>query len=81
MIQDLGDMLVDLLKQHFATTKVQPQRLIFFRSVSLLVPALLLLTSRAHRDGVSEGQFSQVMAAEVGAIRVACQRLSPTYKP
>lgn len=35
------------------------------------------------RDGVSEGQFGQIMSAEVQAIRKACKRLSPdgSYKP
>ena len=33
------------------------------------------------RDGVSEGQFSQVINAEVQGIRVACQKINLKYKP
>lgn len=33
------------------------------------------------RDGVSEGQFPIVLAIEVQAIRVACQKLDRNYKP
>jgi eukaryotic translation initiation factor 2C len=34
-----------------------------------------------YRDGVSEGQFSEVLRAEVEAIRFACQTLEPGYRP
>ncbi|RIA98350.1 Piwi domain-containing protein [Glomus cerebriforme] len=34
-----------------------------------------------YRDGVSEGQFSQVLKGEVEALRVACESLEPGYKP
>ncbi|KAI7907008.1 Piwi domain-containing protein [Cokeromyces recurvatus] len=34
-----------------------------------------------YRDGVSEGQFKQVMDSEVAAIRAACASLDKTYKP
>ena len=33
-----------------------------------------------HRDGVSEGQFPQVMHHELQAIRNACKALSPNEK-
>lgn len=33
------------------------------------------------RDGVSEGQFKEVLATELQAIQQACYSLSPTYKP
>eukprot|EP01048_Picozoa_sp_COSAG05_P019142 COSAG05_NODE_2934_length_2489_cov_2.459414_2_plen_92_part_00 len=32
-----------------------------------------------YRDGVSEGQFKQVMTDEVQALRRACKRLEPSY--
>ena len=35
MIEGLGDMVVELLKQNYKETKQQPARLIFFRSVEL----------------------------------------------
>ncbi|KAI8062500.1 Piwi domain-containing protein [Gongronella butleri] len=34
-----------------------------------------------YRDGVSEGQFSQVLENEIAAIRTACTSLDPNYKP
>ncbi|RIA81109.1 Piwi domain-containing protein [Glomus cerebriforme] len=34
-----------------------------------------------YRDGVSEGQFKQVLEKEIYAIRAACQALEETYKP
>ncbi|KAI9470927.1 MAG: Piwi domain-containing protein [Benjaminiella poitrasii] len=34
-----------------------------------------------YRDGVSEGQFKQVMDSEVAAIRAACASLDKSYKP
>ena len=32
-----------------------------------------------YRDGVSEGQFKQVMTDEVQALRGACKRMEPSY--
>ncbi|KAI7905151.1 Piwi domain-containing protein [Cokeromyces recurvatus] len=34
-----------------------------------------------YRDGVSEGEFKQVMNSEVAAIHAACASLDKTYKP
>lgn len=34
-----------------------------------------------YRDGVSDSQFQQVVAAEVSAIRAACQRLQADFQP
>ena len=34
-----------------------------------------------YRDGVSEGQFAEVMNEEVKAIRAACNSLEPGYSP
>ncbi|KAI4326460.1 hypothetical protein MLD38_031773 [Melastoma candidum] len=34
-----------------------------------------------YRDGVSEGQFYQVLLFEVDAIRKACESLEPNYQP
>ncbi|GAA6005920.1 hypothetical protein JCM10207_007275 [Rhodosporidiobolus poonsookiae] len=33
------------------------------------------------RDGLSEGQFPQALHHELNAIRLACQKLDPTFKP
>ncbi|CAG8488744.1 11583_t:CDS:10 [Funneliformis caledonium] len=34
-----------------------------------------------YRDGVSEGQFAQVLDGEISAVRAACMSLEQTYKP
>ncbi|KAF9435066.1 hypothetical protein BGZ76_006969, partial [Entomortierella beljakovae] len=34
-----------------------------------------------YRDGVSEGQFAEVLKTEIASIRVACSRLDVNYKP
>ncbi|CAG8594399.1 4778_t:CDS:10 [Diversispora eburnea] len=34
-----------------------------------------------YRDGVSEGQFRQVLKEEIGAVRAACLALDATYRP
>ncbi|RCI01857.1 eukaryotic translation initiation factor 2C, 3 [Rhizopus stolonifer] len=34
-----------------------------------------------YRDGVSEGQFKQIMVSEVAAIRAGCSSLDRTYNP
>lgn len=48
-----------------------------FYGTSGLKPERLLV----YRDGVSEGQFKQVLDAEVSAIRAGCASLDPNYKP
>ncbi|KAF9342402.1 argonaute 1, partial [Mortierella sp. AD094] len=34
-----------------------------------------------YRDGVSEGQFAEVLRSEVESVRAACQTLDVNYKP
>ncbi|KAF9438295.1 eukaryotic translation initiation factor 2C, 2 [Entomortierella beljakovae] len=34
-----------------------------------------------YRDGVSEGQFKEVLQSEVESVRAACRSLDPTYMP
>ncbi|CAK4212381.1 unnamed protein product [Aphanomyces euteiches] len=34
-----------------------------------------------YRDGLSDGQFHNVLTKEVAAIRAACEKLDPDYKP
>ena len=34
-----------------------------------------------YRDGVSEGQFNQVLVYEVGAVQEACMKLEKEYRP
>ena len=42
---------------------------------------MMTLFSFHHRDGVSEGQFTQVLQHELTAIREACIKLESDYKP
>ncbi|XP_050538341.1 protein argonaute-2-like isoform X4 [Daktulosphaira vitifoliae] len=48
-----------------------------FREKTKSIPNKILF----FRDGVSEGQFMQVLNDELMAIRRACMRLNPNYKP
>ncbi|BGP49224.1 hypothetical protein JCM10450v2_005107 [Rhodotorula kratochvilovae] len=48
-----------------------------FRAETKAVPQRLIF----FRDGVSEGHYAQVLAHEVNAIRLACQRIDPAFKP
>ncbi|SCV71313.1 BQ2448_2901 [Microbotryum intermedium] len=48
-----------------------------FHSMNRVPPARLIF----YRDGVSEGQFAQVLSSEVAQIRSACQKIDPTYRP
>ncbi|KAG0344622.1 Eukaryotic translation initiation factor 2C [Podila humilis] len=41
------------------------------------LPAKILF----YRDGVSEGQFAEVMRTEVAAVKEACRRINPKYNP
>ncbi|KAG0012896.1 Eukaryotic translation initiation factor 2C [Podila clonocystis] len=34
-----------------------------------------------YRDGVSEGQYAEVMTKEVAAVKEACRRIDPKYNP
>ena len=93
VIANLDDMCLGLLNQFVAKNKKRPASV---SPSSLPLPPLLdivrcalrerkltrsLLQLIFFRDGVSEGQFSQVLSIEVNAIRLACQRISPDYKP
>ncbi|SCZ91253.1 BZ3500_MvSof-1268-A1-R1_Chr1-2g01288 [Microbotryum saponariae] len=48
-----------------------------FHSTNRVPPARLIF----YRDGVSEGQFAQVLSSEVAQIRSACQKIDPNYNP
>ncbi|KAM7280556.1 hypothetical protein ACFE04_007690 [Oxalis oulophora] len=51
--------------------------LMSFRRASGYKPLRIIF----YRDGVSEGQFSQVLLYELDAIRKACESLEPEYQP
>ncbi|WRX18228.1 PAZ domain - like 4 [Theobroma cacao] len=63
-----GGMIKELLISFRRATGQKPQRIIFYRHFKLL-------------DGVSEGQFYQVLLYELDAIRKACASLEPNYQP
>lgn len=49
----------------------------FYRRNNKIKPERIIYV----RDGVSDGQFIQVLNVELMAIRTACQKLEPGYKP
>ncbi|GAA5890678.1 hypothetical protein JCM6882_000622 [Rhodosporidiobolus microsporus] len=51
--------------------------LVQFKDTVRVKPERLIV----FRDGVSEGQFAHVLDHEVNAIRVACQKISPDFRP
>ncbi|XP_028395375.1 protein argonaute-2-like [Dendronephthya gigantea] len=63
IIAELKEMVVILLKKFRASTKVAPEKIIFYR------------------DGVSEGQFRDVLIHELQAFQQACRELHRDYKP
>ncbi|RLN07443.1 hypothetical protein C2845_PM11G20930 [Panicum miliaceum] len=66
-----GGMIRELLISFKRSTGEKPQRIIFY---SLIFFVLI-------RDGVSEGQFYQVLLYELNAIRKACASLEANYQP
>ena len=53
------------------------ERLVHFYKATQQKPSRILV----FRDGVSEGQFSEVLREEMQGIRTACLLLSPDYRP
>ena len=49
----------------------------FYKANNKLKPAEIIF----YRDGVSEGQFDQVLAHEVRAVQEACMKLEKDYRP
>ncbi|PHT30078.1 Protein argonaute 1A [Capsicum baccatum] len=86
-----GGMIMELLKEFKKSTGHKPGRIIFYRSVFVSVGLVrfsipFLHTSQSisllnDRDGVSEGQFNQVLLDEMDAIRKACTSLQEDYLP
>ena len=78
--------------KHAATLRQQGHRVEHIEDLEGMVRELLLAFYRAagrrkperivfYRDGVSEGQFLQVLNHEVTAIRAACTSLEKDYQP
>ncbi|KAG0264297.1 eukaryotic translation initiation factor 2C, 2 [Actinomortierella ambigua] len=57
--------------------EMMKERLKAFNGVAKAKPEQILF----YRDGVSEGEFSEVMEIEVNAIRAACDELTKGYRP
>lgn len=57
--------------------KIMKTQLMFFYRKTNLKPKKIIF----YRDGVSEGQFQQVLNSELNAIRCACKSLSAEYQP
>lgn len=61
-------------------TEMMKERLVLFRDKNRVLPQRIIV----FRDGVSEGQFAQVIAQELPSIRKACNAMQTggqTYKP
>ncbi|KAJ8880835.1 hypothetical protein PR048_017306 [Dryococelus australis] len=56
---------------------IMREHLLFFYNSTSLKPQKIIF----YRDGVSEGQFSQVLNEELQAIRRSCQSLEQDYQP
>jgi len=78
--------------RYAATVRVQQQRQDIIQDLSAMVREHLMMFYKStggykphriimYRDGVSEGQFSHVLQHELTAIREACIKLEPDYKP
>uniref|UniRef100_A0A7N0U702 Protein argonaute 7 n=2 Tax=Kalanchoe fedtschenkoi TaxID=63787 RepID=A0A7N0U702_KALFE len=76
IIQDLYNLVEDPVKGHRHAGMIR-DHLRAFRQSTNLIPKRIIF----FRDGVSEGQFSQVLLYEMDAIRKACASLQEGYLP
>nr|QDM36924.1 argonaute 1b [Nicotiana benthamiana] len=76
LIQDLYTTRQDPVKGTVAGGMIK-DLLISFRRATGQKPQRIIF----YRDGVSEGQFYQVLLFELDAIRKACASLEPNYQP
>lgn len=77
--------------RYSATVRIQQHRQEVIRDLSSMVRELLFQFYRTtgfkptrivfYRDGVSEGQFSNVLSYELRAIRESCMKLEVDYQP
>ncbi|KPM09009.1 argonaute 2-like protein [Sarcoptes scabiei] len=77
--------------RYAATVRVQQHRQEIIQDLAKMVQELLIQFYRStrfkpyriifYRDGVSEGQFQQLLAYELIAIRKACMNLEEEYRP
>ncbi|KAG1714626.1 Protein argonaute-2 [Nymphon striatum] len=77
--------------RYAATVRVQQHRQEIIHDLSTMVRELLIQFYKStrfkpnriifYRDGVSEGQFLQVLSHELLAVRDACMKLEPEYRP
>jgi eukaryotic translation initiation factor 2C len=77
--------------RYAATVRVQQHRQDMIQDLASMVKELLLQFYKStrfkpnriifYRDGVSEGQFNQVLAHELLAVRQACYMLEEEYRP
>ncbi|ERM97078.1 protein argonaute PNH1 isoform X1 [Amborella trichopoda] len=76
LIQDLYKTWHDPVRGTVAGGMIR-ELLISFRKATGQKPMRIIF----YRDGVSEGQFYQVLLYELDAIRKACESLEPNYQP
>lgn len=88
IIQHLEEIMIIQLKTFYQKTGHKPRRIIFYRFVIYFdrfwergseYDEIIVFFFR--RDGVSEGQFPQVMHHELTAIRNACRKVEQGYEP
>ncbi|KAL1449782.1 hypothetical protein WDU94_002257 [Cyamophila willieti] len=74
MMWNMQDARVEIIEglQIFVETQLR-----FFFQANKRKPEHIIF----YRDGVSEGQFQQVLGAELTAIKRACQAIEPNYNP
>ncbi|CAM8949612.1 unnamed protein product [Rhodiola kirilowii] len=76
IIQDLYSIVEDPVKGHKHAGMIRDHLMAFRRSTNMIPKRIIF-----YRDGVSEGQFSQVLLYEMDAIRKACASLQDGYLP
>ncbi|KAM7274963.1 hypothetical protein ACFE04_016829 [Oxalis oulophora] len=76
IIQDLYKRTEDAQKGIVHTGMIRELLIGFYKSTGQKPHRIIF-----YRDGVSEGQFNQVLLHEMSAIREACQSLQPGYLP
>ncbi|XP_059051135.1 protein argonaute-2 isoform X4 [Achroia grisella] len=62
---------------HEMSSMVQELLIMFYKSTGGFKPHRIIM----YRDGISEGQFLQVLQHELTAVREACIKLEAEYKP
>lgn len=85
-------LIINVFSRYAATVRLQPPRKEIIMDLSSMVQEILRIFYSEnnqispqrilfYRDGLSESQFFDVAVNELQAIREACERIQPGYKP